>query len=127
MLMTQDERAPLVEAKTDVNVFLNGIVGAVLVGLTLIVDEAVHRPLPWTLSWIYLAPFVLAWLLYLPMPGAAARWGTEVRSAMDLKRLDLYDRLGVRRPLSPSDAPWFVISDGPPRGLELDHPLEPTC
>jgi hypothetical protein len=69
----------------------------------LVVDEAVHQPQPWQLAWLYLIPFLLAYLLYLPTVGAAVRWGTEVRAAMDLNRLRLYQRLAVRAPTSFSD------------------------
>jgi hypothetical protein len=103
MLMTKTAREPLIEARIDVNVSMNAVIGAILVGIALLVDEAVHRPQPWELSWMYLAPFFLAYLLHLPMTGAAIRWGAEVRAAIDLHRLELYERLGVRTPASPSD------------------------
>jgi hypothetical protein len=103
LLLTSTEREPLVDAKIDVNVFMNAVVGAVLVGIALIVDAAINSPLKVIWVWLYLLPFVVAYVLYKPMIGAGVRWGTEVRASMDVHRLDLYAKLGVRRPTSFTD------------------------
>lgn len=103
MFLPASEREPLVDAKIDVNVFMNAAVGTVLIGITLIVDAVVHTPVAPEFSWLYLLPFVVAYVLYVPMIGAAVRWGTEVRSSMDLHRLELYEKLGVRAPTSFAD------------------------
>jgi hypothetical protein len=103
MLLTTEEREPLVESKIDVNVFMNAAVGALVVGLVLIFDMALNAPTPAYLWWLYVTPFVLAFALYGPMVGAAVRWGSAVRAGIDLHRLDVYAKLGVRRPTSFSD------------------------
>jgi hypothetical protein len=103
MLLTTSEREPRIETEIDVNVCMNSVIAAVLVGITLVVDQAVHTPQPCALSWLYLIPFVFAYLIHLPMPSAAVRWGSQVRAAIDLHRLQLYDQVGVRSPTSFTD------------------------
>ncbi|HEU4701616.1 MAG TPA: hypothetical protein VFS37_03970 [Conexibacter sp.] len=102
-LLSADEREPHVDAKLDFNVFLNGAVGAVAVGLALLADLVVNHPLDAWLSWLYLLPFAVAYASYRQTIGAAIRWGSEMRASVDLRRLDLYERLGVRKPTSFSD------------------------
>lgn len=103
MLLSSDERELHTDAKIELNVFMNLSVGAALVGVALLADVATNQPLAWYWCWAYVLPFVAAYALYLPTVGAAARWGSEVRSSFDLHRLDLYEKLGVRRPVSFSD------------------------
>jgi hypothetical protein len=103
MLLTADERELHTDAKIDFNVFLNASVGVAGAGIVLLVDMGLNRPLDWWLSWLYLVPFVVAYAIYRRTTGAAARWGSEMRASVDLHRLELYDRLGVRAPSSFSD------------------------
>jgi hypothetical protein len=103
MLLSADERELHTDAKIELNVFVNLSVGAALVGVALLVDLATNQPVAWYWCWAYALPFAAAYALYLPTVGAAARWGSEVRSSFDLHRLELYEELGVRTPVSFSD------------------------
>jgi hypothetical protein len=103
MLLSAEERELHTDAKIDVNVFLNAAVGALVVGVVLLVDLALNSPVESALLWAYATPFAIAYLLYLPTRGAAERWGSEVRASVDLHRLELYTRLGLRAPESFSD------------------------
>jgi hypothetical protein len=103
LMLSADEREPYTDAKIDFSVFLNATVAAVIVGCALLADEIANTPLPWEWAWLYAIPFVIAYLAYRSMVGAAARWGSEVRACFDLHRLDLYTKYGLRRPVSPQD------------------------
>ena len=102
-LLSDDDRLFLDGAATNFYVFINGATGAVIVGICLIVDEAMNAPEPHSHWWLYALPFAAAYVLYRAAIGAAATWGDAVRASIDLHRLDLYEKLGVRRPLSFSD------------------------
>lgn len=102
-LLSADEREPHLDAKLDFNIFLNGAVGATGVGLALLADLVVNHPLDPLLWWLYLVPFAVAYSSYRETVSAAIRWGSEMRSSVDLRRLELYERLGVRKPTSFSD------------------------
>jgi hypothetical protein len=102
-LLAKDEREIHVDAKVDVYVFVNGALTAVLVGICLAIDKAVYFPHP-ALDWpLYLIPFVLAYVLYNAAIDPVVNWGNAVRASIDLHRLELYEKLGVRRPTSFSD------------------------
>jgi hypothetical protein len=90
-------------AKTDVAFFLNSVLAAVAVGLVLIADEIAHGALEARYTWLYVIPFALAYLFYRFSINAAWRQGVEMRASIDLHRLEVYERLGVRRPQSFSD------------------------
>jgi hypothetical protein len=100
MMLTPAEREPLIDAKIDLNVFMNAAIGAALVGAALVIDAVINTPLEFAQYWVYAVPFVVARVLYGPMVGAAIRWGTEVRAGVDIRRLELYEKLGFRRPKS---------------------------
>jgi hypothetical protein len=90
-------------AKTDVAFFLNSTVAAIGVGATLVADEIAHESGGLTRVWVYAVPFALAYLVYRFAIGAAVRQGVEMRASIDLHRLEVYERLGVRRPKSFQD------------------------
>lgn len=102
-LLSAEERELLAEAKVTFYVFLNAAVGAFAVGVCLVVDKALHAP-DAAASWpLYAIPFVLGYVLYRAAIGPATDWGDSVRSSIDLHRLELYEKLGVRAPTSFSD------------------------
>jgi hypothetical protein len=103
LLLSSDERELLVDAKINFYVFINAALGAALVGVSLIVDEAVYAPQPSSYWALYAIPFVVAYLLYRAAIGPASDWGDCVRSSYDLHRLEIYEKLGVRAPKSFSD------------------------
>jgi hypothetical protein len=120
-LLSAEERELHVDAKIDVNVFVNTAVGAVIVGLCLLVDKAVYTPNPpW--DWpLYAIPFVLAYLLYGVALDPVVNWGSVVRASIDMHRLEMYEKLGVRAPTSFSDERQLATHLN--RALLFGHPL----
>jgi hypothetical protein len=104
VLLGAEERELHVDAKINFYVFVNAAVGAFAVGVALVVDQALYAPQP-TSPWLllYAIPFVLAYCLYRLAVDPATEWGDYVRSSIDLHRLELYEKLGVRAPTSFSD------------------------
>jgi hypothetical protein len=100
-LLSDGERESLVDAKIDLYVFLNAAFLALGVAVCLVVDRLVHKPA--TSAWLYLIPFAVAYLLYRAAIGPAVRRGAYVRSGVDLHRLELYEKLGFRKPASLSE------------------------
>jgi hypothetical protein len=102
-LLSAEERELLVDSKVNFNLFLNAAVVALGVGACLVIDQAVFAPL--SVWWwpLYAIPFALAYVLYRLAVGPATEWGDAVRSSIDLHRLELYEKLGVRAPTSFSD------------------------
>jgi hypothetical protein len=102
-LLSSDEREVLVDAKVNFYVFMNAAVGAFAVGVCLIVDKALNDPTPMSSWLLYALPFALGYVLYRAAVGPATDWGDSVRSSIDLHRLEVYEKLGVRAPTSFSD------------------------
>jgi uncharacterized MAPEG superfamily protein len=102
-LLNDGERELLVDAKIDVYVFLNAAFAAIGVGVCLVVDKAVNAPNgPW--AWLmYAVPFIAAYVLYRATIGSAVWRGAAVRASIDLHRLELYSKLGIRSPESFSE------------------------
>lgn len=92
-LLAEQERELHTNAASDLAFFVNSALGAASTGIILVADGA------WAWWW-YPIPFMLSYVLYRASVGAAERVGTERRASIDLHRLELYERLGVRRPES---------------------------
>jgi hypothetical protein len=120
-LLSADEREIHVDSKIDFYVFTNAAVGALAVGLCLVVDESVNAPHPGSYWPLYGIPFVLGYLLYRAAIGPATDWGDRVRSSVDLHRLEIYEKLGVRKPTSFSDERH--VADRVNKALLYGHPL----
>jgi hypothetical protein len=102
-LLGADERELHVNAKIDLYVFFNAAVSVVVVGICLVIDKAVHTPES-TAYWpLYAIPFVAAYVLYRASIEPAIAWGDCVRSSIDLHRVEMYERLGIRAPTSFTD------------------------
>lgn len=102
-LLASDERELHVDAKIDLYVFVNAALGAFVVGVCLVVDRAADAATPlWKWS-LLLIPFAAGYGLYRAAVDPAVRWGDAVRSSIDIHRLELYEKLGVRAPTSFSD------------------------
>jgi hypothetical protein len=108
-LLSAEEHEALVDSKIDFYVFLNATVGSLIVGACLVVDQAVNAPQPASFWPLYAIPFVLAYVLYRAAIGSAAGWGDAVRSSIDLHRIEIYEKLGVRRPTSFSDERHLAV------------------
>jgi hypothetical protein len=99
--LLSDQEVQLHEsAKSDVAFFLNSALGAAGVGTVLVADEIAHGPVGAAYGALYAIPFALAYVVYRFSINAAWRWGVEMRASIDLHRLEVYERLGVRRPKS---------------------------
>jgi len=122
-LLTAEERQAHIDARADLSLFLNGTVGAFVVGVCLAYDKAVNVPHPaW--DWpLYLIPFALMYGLYSFSLNPALEWGAAVRASIDLHRLELYERLGVRKPRSFSDEREIAAKVN--KALLFAHPLLP--
>jgi hypothetical protein len=102
-LLDEDERALEVDAKINFYVFVNASVGGYLVGACLVIDQGVNAPQPVWYWPLYAIPFVVGYILYRAAIGPAIDWGDSVRSSIDLHRLEVYEKLGVRAPVSFTD------------------------
>ena len=97
LLLSEQERELLEDAQTGVAFFINSSVAALFTGILLAVDWAVFRSFGLEDLW-WLLPFALVYLFYRGGVEAATRWGDEVRSCMDMHRLDMYEKIGLRVP-----------------------------
>jgi hypothetical protein len=120
-LLSADERQLVEDARTNFYVFLNGSLAALLVGVCLVVDKAMNGAMwDWAL---YGVPFFLvSYFLYVGAISPATDWGDTVRSSIDLHRLDLYEKLGVREPTSFTDE-RDVVAMKVNKALLFGHPL----
>ena len=102
MLLSEQEKQELEDATTDVMFFVNGQVLVVPTGSLLAINAAVGAPTFVSAvvrcGVILLATAIVYALAWRASIGAARRWGSPVRAAFDLHRLELYDRLGVKTP-----------------------------
>jgi hypothetical protein len=97
-LLSESEREIEVDARSEAAFFVNlSLLSIVLAGVC-IVDLILFRSAAWYQIAALLIPFMSAWIFYRASIGAAERWGSTVRSAIDLHRLDLYTKIGVRQP-----------------------------
>jgi hypothetical protein len=102
-LLSADDRELVVNSAINFNVFLNACVGALVVGACLVYDEAVNAPQPASFWPLYAIPFVLGYTLYRAAINPATEWGDSIRASIDLHRLEIYEKLGIRSPTSFSD------------------------
>lgn len=98
LLLSQDESHTLATIKSDADFLVNASFMSYGVGAVFVVNVAIHTPAQWY-SWVLCSvPFVVGYLLYRISVGAAIRWGSGVRSCVDLHRLQLYERMGLQQP-----------------------------
>jgi hypothetical protein len=102
-LLSEREQELHSNQRSDLYFFFNSALGSIAVGVALIADEIAYRPLSGYWLGVYAIPFLGAYALYRLSIGAVERWGLEMRTSVDLHRLELYEKLGVRRPTSPDD------------------------
>jgi len=100
LLLNDQEREIEANHRGEVGFFLNGCLLGTVVGLLLLADLLIHQTVPAYWAWAYLIPFGLAYGMYRASIGAAIRWGSVVKAAIDLHRLELYKLLGLREPVS---------------------------
>jgi hypothetical protein len=103
MLLSTGDQEVLAEAKGNVVFFVNAALLSVAAGLTLVVDRVVEHSPVFPHDLLYLVPFVVASICYRASVGAAIRWGTVVGASIDLHRREVYERVGMRMPLTFSE------------------------
>jgi len=96
MLLNEREQDLHATAKGQLNFFLNGALLVLVGGGVFALDHALHRSVLWIGALV--AAIALSYALYRLAVGAAIRWGTEVRASVDLHRLELYEKVGLRAP-----------------------------
>jgi hypothetical protein len=122
-LLTEGERELHVDAQITFYVFMNAAAGAFAVGACLVIDKALNIPESGIELALYAIPFLLAYVLYRASVGPAINWGDYVRSSVDLHRLEIYKKLGVREPTSFSDERKLAVKVN--QALLYGHPLLP--
>jgi len=102
-VLSDGERQLLLDAKIDFYVLINSVLGAYVVGVCLFLDKWANgsRTVPSWLSWII--ALAIGFTLLRVAEAPALNWGENIRSSIDLHRLEIYEKLGVRSPTSFSD------------------------
>jgi hypothetical protein len=103
LMLSDGERAEIEDAATDFAFWVNSLVVAGVCGAVLFAERLWHRPAGALAAVVVvmaipLTTALLCMWMYRQAVSAAIRWGDPVRAAFDVHRLDLYDKLGVRRP-----------------------------
>jgi hypothetical protein len=102
-LVTENEKEALAETLTTFAFWLNLILLTVAATIYIWVADVLGRPHSTRSTEIltlvsFAAGTLVAWGAYCAAVGAAINWGASVRAAYDLHRLELYERLGLKRP-----------------------------
>jgi hypothetical protein len=103
MLLSPEEQQLLADAKGNVAFFVNGSLLAGLGGCALIADRLLSQASELHSGTLYAIPFILSALCYLAATEAAIAWGEVVKASIDLHRLELYKKVGLRIPLNFTD------------------------
>jgi hypothetical protein len=103
MLLSERQAELEANARGQVCFFVNGSLLVLISAAVLVADEIAAEPLSGAVVAIYILPFLGSAVLARWAAGAASRWGSTVRSAIDLHRFELYEKLGARRPRSFGD------------------------
>jgi hypothetical protein len=96
-LLSEQETQLLSDTRGDVAFFINTSLLSLISVVLFACDAALDKGSP---SWlVLLVPLALAWLVYRAAVGATIQWGEVVRASIDLHRLELYRKLGLRVPV----------------------------
>lgn len=108
LLMSDGERESHLDARTDLAFFVNASLGALAILGALLGDQVSRHVLAWkTASFIFIALLVAAALFYGQAVNMLERLGRLKRASIDLHRRELYDKLGMKRPVDFSDE-WTI-------------------
>ncbi|MGZ5127740.1 MAG: hypothetical protein ACXWC1_33660 [Burkholderiales bacterium] len=103
-LLTSQEAQVHADLKGDVAFFVNGSLLSALVAVVFVIDQTAWGTVPWyAAALICAAPVVVGRLAYLAAVDAVKEWGEATRASIDLHRHELYEMLGMRRPVDFSD------------------------
>jgi hypothetical protein len=100
-LLSPEERELHVNAECNLAFFVNLSAGSATLGGALLLDAVIPGGGGGVLGG--LIALALAACFYAAAVGAAKRWGTEVRSSIDIHRLGLYDSLGIPHPTTEAE------------------------
>jgi hypothetical protein len=108
LLLSDGERQQLADAEGDVAFFANGVVlvlavAALLLGSIVAGDDLVGGWLSSVVIVLVAAAVVGFVLMHGGTVVSRERWGPLLRAAFDVHRLEVYDRMGVRHPISPGE------------------------
>jgi hypothetical protein len=103
MLLSEREGEQQANARSEAAFFVNGSLLLGIAGLLLIANQIAATPLAGLALALLFIPFFASAILARWAVGAATRWGNAVRSAVDLHRFELYEKLGLRAPRSFTD------------------------
>jgi hypothetical protein len=107
-MLSESERAEVEDVTTDMAFWINSLFVTVVAGVLLFAEHLWQRPSGIVatagveLAVVVTVAALAAWM-YRQTIGAAIRWGYPVRAAFDVHRMEVYDALGVIRPLNASD------------------------
>jgi hypothetical protein len=101
-LLSEPERESHGDAQTAVAFFVNSCIAAAGVGCALMGDWIAFRESSPSQLW-WLCAFLVGYLFYRGAVEAATRWGNEVRASIDLHRLEMYEKVGLRVPSTVED------------------------
>jgi hypothetical protein len=106
-LLSGQEQELHADAKTDVAFFLNAAMLTVVASAVYLADFIAFRRHSSPQDWWWLAPsfsaLAAAYFFYRSGVGRAAERAARVRGSVDLHRLELYEKVGLRRPTSSKD------------------------
>jgi hypothetical protein len=103
LLFSGEEAQLHADAKSELGFFINSSLLAVVAGLVLVVDAIANEPLAWYAAPLYAIPFLVSMAFYRASIGAAVRRGEAVRASIDIHRLELYEKMGLRAPSNFTD------------------------
>jgi hypothetical protein len=107
MLLSTEERSLIADARAEVAFFINCAVCSIPLAVYVAIDTIIDRGENlWIVAWlagVVVIPVAAFMFFRLLAVTATFRSGAPIRAAIDLHRLDLYDRLGVRRPVDHDD------------------------
>ena len=125
-VLGQAEGPELDEVTTDLAFWLNGLFIVEVFGSLFFAERLWHRPgdaiVTAAIEIAVVASIAaLGTFMYRQLVAAAMRWGEPVRAAFDVHRLEVYDRLGVLRPVTAQED--RQIGEAVNRMLAFGEPL----
>jgi hypothetical protein len=97
-LLSDNEREIEADARSETAFFVNLSLLSIILAVACTVDLVAYRSGRWYQIVALSIPLFSAWAFYHASIGAAERWGSAVRSAIDLHRFELYTKIGIIQP-----------------------------
>lgn len=107
LLLEDGEREVITDAQTNLNFFVNALVGILVVTVLLVADRVPHAESDtetvWQIAVILAAGAFSSVASYRLAISSALLWGDLVRSAFDIHRLEVYEKMGLKTPRTASE------------------------